>query len=269
MKAFRPFVFIVAFVLIIGLACSFGGGTSTEQPPNTQPPAQDQPTEAAPPAQDQPTDVPPTDAPTEVPPTEAPTAEKYFTEEFDGDINNWSVVTVTDSDTADPEKVSVKPENGKLVFDFGSEYVYYYMFYDPYTYEDVKIEVKADNRGKNNNNVSLLCRYDKREGWYEFNIANNGLYWIYYAQPNPATEKTEYFRIYNGGSTAIKQGKDVNTYTATCKGETLSLFINGKEARTVKDTKYKLREGKVGISVSSFNVLPILVEMEWFKISEP
>ena len=269
MKALRPFFFIVAFVLIIGLACTFGTGTSTEQPPAvpSEPPVQEQPTEAPPePQPEQPTEAP---APTEVPPTEAPTAEKFFTEEFDGDIANWSTLTVTDSDNADPDKVTVKPENGKLVFDFGSEYVYYYMFYDPFTYEDVSIEVKADNRGKNNNNVSLLCRYDEREGWYEFNIANNGLYWIYYAQPNADTNKTQYFRIYNGGSTAIKQGKDVNTYKATCKGDTLSLYINGKEARTVKDTKYKLREGKVGLSVSSFNVLPILVEMEWFKISEP
>jgi hypothetical protein len=270
MKAFRPFFFILAFVLIVGLACNFGGGTGTEQPAATQqPPAQEQPT-AVPPAQDQPTEIPPTDAPTEAPPpAQAPTSDKFFTEEFDSDIANWSTLTVTGSDEADPEKVTVKPENGKLVFDFGSKNVYYYLFYDPYTYSDVKIELRADNRGKNNNNVSLICRYDPREGWYEFNIANNGLYWIYFAQPNPNTNKTEYSRIYNGGSTAIKQGKDVNTYTATCKGDTLSLFINGKEARTVKDTKYKLREGKVGISVSSFNVLPILVEMEYFKISEP
>jgi len=32
--------------------------------------------------------------------------------------------------------------------------------------------------GTNNNNISLSVRYSD-EGWYEFNIANNGLYDIF------------------------------------------------------------------------------------------
>jgi hypothetical protein len=53
--------------------------------------------------------------------------------------------------------------------------------YDPYVYEDVRIDARVINRGVNNNNVSLVCRYTD-SGWYEFNIANNGLYWIYAAE---------------------------------------------------------------------------------------
>jgi len=47
------------------------------------------------------------------------------------------------------------------------------------------------------------------------------------------------------------------------------LNINGDEVISIKDKKYGLRSGQAGISVSSFNVLPILIEMDWIKISEP
>jgi len=54
-----------------------------------------------------------------------------------------------------------------------------------------------------------------------------------------------------------------------CQGNKLSLYINGVLEREFVDTKHKLREGLVGLSVSSFDVLPILVEADYFTISVP
>ena len=164
--------------------------------------------------------------------------------------------------------MTVEAQDGKLVWNFDSEYVYYYLFYDAFQYEDVKVDVSADNRGRNNNNISLICRYDPDVGWYEFNIANNGLYDIYYAEVTSSGE-ISYSRITNGGSNAIKQGKEVNEYSISCKGEELSLVINGDEVTSISENNYGLRDGQVGVSVSSFNVLPILIEMDWIEISEP
>ena len=90
---------------------------------------------------------------------------------------------MTGSNASDPDKVIVEAKGGKLHWDFDSEHVYYYLFYNAFEYEDVKIELRADNRGRNNN-ISLICRYDPDEGWYEFNIANNGLYDIHFAEVN-------------------------------------------------------------------------------------
>ena len=70
-------------------------------------------------------------------------------------------------------------------------------------------------------------------------------------------------------SYAIKQGKEVNEYSISCKGDELSLTINGDEVTTVTEKNYGLRDGQIGVSVSSFNVLPILIEMDWIEISEP
>jgi hypothetical protein len=268
-KTSKPFLFFVALLLVVGLACSaLGGGNNNIPPTQAEPPTEavvQQPTETEAP--------PPTEAPpTEEPPTEQPTAvpqQRFFTEEFDAPLSNdWDVLTVTASDAADPDKVTVDADGGKLVWDFESEYVYYYMFFNAFTYDDVTIDVRADNRGRNNNSISLICRYDPDVGWYEFNIANSGIYDILYAEVK-SNGDIGYETIANGGSNSIKQGKEVNEYSITCDGDQLSLKINGDDVKTITEKKYGLRDGQVGMSVSSFNVLPILIEMDWFKISEP
>jgi hypothetical protein len=266
-KTSRPFFFFVALLLVVGLACNaLGGGADNPppaQPPTEPPPQQPAATEAPPPTEEPPTEEPPTEQPTAVP------QQPFFTEEFDSSLSSdWDILTVTGSDAADPDKVTVDSQGGKLVWDFESEYVYYYLFFNGFTYEDVTVDVRADNRGRNNNSISLICRYDPEVGWYEFNIANNGLYDIIYAEV-ASDGDIDYNTIVNGGSNSIKQGKEVNEYSITCKGDELSLRINGDDVKTITEKKYGLREGQVGMSVSAFNVLPILIEMDWFKISEP
>jgi hypothetical protein len=251
-------------LFIVGLACSGGATPPTQAPPPTQ-------EVQVIPTQPPPTEAPPTEAPATEVVTEEPVAQaqQFFTEEFDNPLSgDWSVFTISDPSVSDLEKVTVESENGNLVWNFDSEYVYYYLFYNPFTYEDVKVEARADNRGKNNNSVSLICRYDEEVGWYEFNIANNGLYDILYAEVLD-NGKIRWNRVANGGSNAIKQGKDVNEYSATCQGEELTLTINGDEVISIDERNYRLRSGQAGVSVSSFDVLPILIEMDWIRISEP
>ena len=272
MKAFRPVLFLAVVMLLVGLACSaVSGGGDTPSQPATQEPVEQPPVNNPPTTAPEPTTVPPTEAP---PPTEAateaaPEAQDFFTEEFETPLSdNWSTFTVTGSDEADPDKVTVEAQNGNLVWDFDSERVYYYLFYNAYEYEDVQIDVRADNRGRNNNSISLICRYEPNVGWYEFNIANNGLYEILYADLTDSSN-IGYENITNGGSNAIKQGKEVNEYSISCNGDKLTLTINGDEVKSITEKRFGLRKGMAGVSVSSFDVLPILIEMDWIKISLP
>jgi hypothetical protein len=264
MKPLQPLFFFAALILLVGLACSGGATPPTQAPPPTQP-VQVIPTEAPP----EPTAVPPTEeqpAPTEPP---APQSQQFFEEQFDTPLSSdWDILTVTGSTDADADKVTVEAENGNLVWNFDSEYVYYYIFYNAFDYEDVRLDVRADNRGRNNNSISLICRYDPDVGWYEFNIANNGLYDILYAEVQSDGD-IAYNTIANGGSNAINQGKEVNEYSIICNGDELTLFINGDEVNSLTEKNYGLRSGQIGVSVSSFNVLPILIEMDWIKVSEP
>jgi hypothetical protein len=219
-----------------------------------------------------------TELPTrEIPPTEtaAPTEEiteepfedaedappVFFTEEFDGDIDSWSYFLMN----GDESKMDLYTDNSRLVFDLQGQYLWVYVTYDEYIYSDVRIDVNAENLGRNTNNVSLICNYSDRFGWYEFNISNGGLYWIYvYSEIDG-----DYFTLASGGSKNVRMGRDENTYTAICQGNRLALYINGVLEREHIDTKYNLREGLVGFSVSSFDVLPILVEIDYFSISVP
>lgn len=260
----KAFLVLMGFILIVGLACS---ATAPEEAPAAAPAA---PVEepAAAPAEEADAPAPPPTAvpePTAIPePTEPPTpeAQRFFTEEFDGDLSNWDYFYFADDESG----FDISPDKGRLVFDITGEYNYVYSYYTPEIYEDVRVETEVNNRGFNNNNVSLICRYDEAEGWYEFNIANNGMYWIYVYDERGGQGFVE---LASGGSNEIRMGKDTNQYSAVCNGRKLTLYINGVETNSIEDNKFVLRDGMVGVSVSSFDVIPINVEVEWFTIMEP
>jgi hypothetical protein len=258
---YRMFFAFVVLLLVVSLACSFGG-TPTSVP--EQPPVND-----APPA-DVPTDQPqqPTEPPVATePPVQSTEAPEYFTEEFDGGIDSWSLFKVLGSKDTNEDGITVETNDGYLTFDISTKYLYAYLFYDPYEYANVAVEARVENRGTNVNNISLVCRHSD-EGWYEFNVANSGLYDILYGSVKPDGD-IGYARLADGGSTKIKSGKDINTYKIICKDRRLTLYINGNETRTLEDNQYVLRKGKIAVSASSFDQLPVKVDYDWVTISEP
>ena len=150
-----------------------------------------------------------------------------------------------------------------MIFEITDTDTYAYVTYDEYYYDDVEVHALVENRGVNTNNISLLCRYDEDLGWYEFNMTNGGLYYIYRYQNGSGYGNP----IANGGSNYINQGKDYNEYAIRCKGNNLTLWINGKETANIRDNTFK--EGLIGISVSSFNVTPVIVEFDYVDIIYP
>ena len=193
-------------------------------------------------------------------------AKDFFTETFDGDISNYSYFEWHEKyDSAVEDKTLVPTtKDGYLVFDIQSKQKYVYVNYTPFKYTDVRLDLKADNRGKNSNSVSLICRYSD-EGWYEANVQNDGLYSIM----TYVVADGKYYNIYNGGSNLIKTGKDTNSYTLICNGNELTLGVNGTKVKTVTEKTYRLRDGLAGFGVSSFESLPVLVEVDTFQISQP
>ena len=263
MKTFRPLLFLVSIVLIVGLACSFGGGETAAPPvqPPTKVPQPVEPTEPPPPTEAPPTEPPPTEEPTEPP---ASQAEQFFTEEFDQDPgSNWSVDIIGPGAEAYADTVKTEFDNSRFRIELPHDDLYFYYTFNGFTYENVRLDLRADNRGVNTNNVSLICRLSS-DGWYEWSVGSGGD-WILYAVTDG------YNRITNGGTTFLKQGKEVNEYSMACNDKKISMFINGKEIKQspVTDNKYQLREGAVGFNISSLKVTPVIVEVDWFKISEP
>ena len=260
MKPLRPLFYLASFVLLVGLACSaIGGGNTPAEPATqvpTQPPVSNPPTTAP-----EPTAVPDTAVP---PPTEAPVndAQDFYTEEFESDYvaDNWDSFTLG---TGDDSNLVIEQEDDHLKFDLGDEDLYVYYMYLPYTYEDVSIRLNAENRGRNNNNVSLICRMsDDGKEWYEFSVESGGVWYLY-------AVNDKYNIIDNGGTNALKQGKEVNEYRMDCKGDEITLYINDKKLKTIKDNNYGYSDGLVGFNISSLNVLPITVDVNWFEITQP
>lgn len=250
MKSLRPLLFTALFVGIIGLACGAGNDIPTQPPP----------TQSSAPQVEPPTAIPPTEVP---PPTEVILAD-FFTEEFDQDPGeDWVTDILGPGAEANADSVVTSFEDGKFRIELPEKDLYFYYTYAGNTYEDVRLDLRADNRGVNTNNVSLTCR-NSRDGWYEWSVGSGGDWYLY-----AVTDK--YNLISNGGTLFLKQGKEVNEYSMICDGRTISLFINGSEIKQspITDNKYSLRDGTVGFNISSLGVIPVIVEVEWFKISEP
>jgi len=262
MKTLRPLFFFSSVLLIVGLACSALGGGNTPAPPEQpQQPAQ-QPTQPPAPVV---TEAPPTEAPVVVPPTEAPVvASKFFTEEFDQDPgSDWVVDILGPGADAHKDSVVVEFTNEAMRIELPEQDLYYYYTYSGFSYDNVRLDLRADNRGVNSNNISLTCR-GSSEGWYEWSVGSDGLWYLY------AVTDT-YNSIASGGTTFLKLGKEVNEFTMICNDKKISMFVNGQEIKQspVTDNKYVLREGSVGFNISSINKVPVIVEVQWFMISEP
>ncbi len=261
---------VLGFIVLVGIACN--SGTSVDPTATSAPVVQQQgptPTNTSVPVMPTDTTAPlPTDTTAPLPTaTTAPPTEEiyeapaYFVEEFEGDLSSWSYFLMNGNEN----QMDLVAENGYLVFDLQGTYQWVYVLYDEYLYYDVRIDAYAENLGANTNNVSLICNYTDRFGWYEFSITNGGMYYIYAYSANDG----DYHTLASGGSVNVNMGRDTNIYTAICSGNQLSLYINGFYENGITDNRYNLPEGQVGISVSSFEALPIRVLIDYFAISMP
>ena len=268
----RTLLLMVSFVALISLACALtGGGDPTATPiieTEEEETVVQRPQDTEPPVTEPIITQEPLLTPTERPmPTEEVVvteevvneAPAFFTEDFNGDMDNWSYFLMSGSEM----DMDLYADDDSLVFDLRGANQWVYTIYDPYYYSDVMIEVLAENKGKNTNNVSLICNYSDEYGWYEFNITNGGMYDILVYDEIDG----EYVTLTSGGSVHVKTGRNTNIYTAVCQGNQLALYINGYLEKENYDNIYNLKEGQVGVSVSSFDVLPILVEIDYFDIS--
>lgn len=257
MKIFRPFIFIVSLILVVGLACSVNltdeptvvpqqpADLSTAQPVQPIQPQQDGPATEAQPIQ-----------------PVSPSSGPYFTQEFDSDPQ-WYYEVVKGNDSSDAESATYKFDFGRMIFEIPEPGLFAYYVYEGDVYEDVRLDIRLENRGVNSQQVSLVCRVGD-DGWYEWAVQSDGLWELYAVSDG-------FHRILNGGSNEINQGKDTNEYTLICEGNEISFFVNGVEPKgsPFVEREYGIRRGNVGFAVSSLRAVPVEVEVDWFKVSEP
>lgn len=189
--------------------------------------------------------------------------EYIYTDEFDS-VENWVYFLMSGNESGFTQLA----QDGKFRTHISKEDTYVYYRFEPLTFTDVRIDTRVENLGANTNYTGLFCRYSE-DGWYEVNVLSTGEFVFYYVD---TLTGTAYNVLYSGASTLIKMGKDINDYSLVCKGDQLTLGINGVEVKTVsvKTGSFPvLREGQVGIVASSVNILPVIVEFDYFYASVP
>ncbi len=184
--------------------------------------------------------------------------EYYYTTEFE-DMSDWEYVLMKGKESGFRQEA----RNGKFRVDVLEPNTWVYFFNTNFTYGDVQVDTSVENLGQNTNYTGIFCRYSQ-DGWYEANILNTGEWYIY------ASDGNRLELLFSGASRVINTGKKTNTYTFICKGDELTLGINGIEIKTIStdiSPFMPFREGEVGFFVASTSVFPLRVEFDWFTTS--
>lgn len=219
------------------------------------------------------TRVIPTIEPVTVPPTIIPSPtvtatylppERYFTEEFDAPPGHWSTLYAS----GDTSRVDILNENSKLTFEIYSPVTWMYTIYGAYEYERVRIETRIESLGSEVNSMGLVCQYDEQMGWYEFNISNDGNYNVLHGQWL-GEGVASYAPILDDASNQITSGNSINEIGLDCYDNILKLYINGNLIRNLNVEHIGLTGGKVGLSLGSFEEVPVILSFDWVKVSEP
>lgn len=196
----------------------------------------------------------------EPPPTPLP---RFFTHEFDTSLAGWNILQAGSEVTP-----NVSLENSTLRLQMDAPYAWLYAIYGAEDYSDVYIETEYVNSALSPASAGLVCRYSEMEGWLEYNVLTDGTYNVLYGRWLD-TGIADYLPILDGISREVKQSGDIQQIALTCTGTTLYLHINGTIIRSVNVSSYDLSAGKVGVTASSFENVPVIAAFNWVTISEP
>ncbi|HJR82019.1 MAG TPA: hypothetical protein VJ821_18240 [Anaerolineales bacterium] len=202
-------------------------------------------------------------APTATPEFTPTPLPRLFTDEFDSSLAGW-VILQSGNDSVP----NVNTENSNLILQMESVYTWVYALYGAHDYADVHIDAQFENRGGSPSAIGLVCRYSEAEGWFEFNVSTDGTYNVLYGHWL-ASGIADYLPIWSGPSNAIGPSGTAQEIGLRCSDTSLALYVNQQNIRNVDVSRYELLEGKIGLTVSSFENTPIIAAFDWVKVSEP
>lgn len=182
----------------------------------------------------------------------------YFTEEFDATSPYWEFLQA--GGTAVPLSSF---QNGSLRFDISSPETWVIGIHTANSYSNVFVRAKTS--ASPTGSTGLICRYSE-DGWYEFNVSNNGTYSLLLGQWL-SPEVAKYIPVIHDLSNKLTN-ISTSEIGLFCEDNFLQLYVNNTMIRRVEVTNYGLAEGKVGISASSFAEVPMSAIFEWIQVSE-
>lgn len=212
-----------------------------------------------------PTAVPVTDTPAPTPTIEVtPTAlPRLFTNEFDAPLTGWAILQ-----SGNEVPPAVKTENSNFILQMDSPFTWAYAVYEAQEYTDIRVDARFSNQAGSPASIGLICRYSETDGWLEYNVYSDGTYSVLYGQWL-ASGIADYLPVLSSSTNAILPSGTSQEIGLICSGTTLSLFIDQTLIRSVDVSRFALTVGKIGITASSFENIPVIAVFDWAKVSEP
>lgn len=129
-------------------------------------------------------------------------------------------------------------------------------------FSDVLLEAQVQQTaGSTDNNFGLLCRYQDLDHFYAFLISSDGYYAIVRVVGG------ENFQVLSGDGLHLMPSEAIQTdlgstneIRAQCQGDTLTLYVNGKQLASVVDSQ--LAAGDIGFIASTYGQAPVQVQFD-------
>jgi hypothetical protein len=156
--------------------------------------------------------------------------------------------------------------NGYLRLDLPNANQWIYEIIPLHTYADVRIDARVELDAGGQGTIGLICRYDPRVGWYEFNIHADRTYTLLFGQWL-AEGIPHYTPLAIAESEKILPG--MNEVGLVCEGNILTPYVNGVQLRRRQETLHVLEDGQVGLSAASFESAPLRMLVDWVSVDNP
>ena len=212
-----------------------------------------------------PTSIPPTDMPAPTPTLEpSPTPfPQFFTNEFDSSLAGWVILQAGNDSVP-----NIRTENSRLFLQMDAPYTWVYALYGPQDYDNIRVDTKFVNNAMSPASIGLICNYSDTDGWLEYNVSTDGTYSVLFGKWL-SNGVADYLPVLNGSSNQIQQSGAEQQIGMTCSNGNLGLYINEALIRNVDVSHYELASGKVGVTASSYENIPVVASFDWVKVSEP
>ena len=135
-------------------------------------------------------------------------------------------------------------------------------------FDDVSIEADVYlASGAQDSHFGLLCRHTGGDNFYYFAVSADGYYGIFRRVDGGGLEVLTAGGRGMAFSPAIRTGEQTNHVMAVCRGDELSLYVNGELLETVTDEAHT--RGDVGVGAGSGPEGAARVQFDNFTVTTP
>jgi len=202
------------------------------------------------------------DGPTSIPPTPLAQATStpnvqdehfIFQDDFEDEITGWEVGAYESGSVAykNGAYAVISEKDGATMWGVANR-----------TFDDIVVDVDATQVAAgpdSNNDFGIVCREQGNGSGYYLLISGDG----YAAIAKASGGQFEWLREWQETS-AIRQGNATNRLRAVCDGPTLTLFVNGQQVATARDSSFA--RGDLAFTATTYEDAPTEIHFDNLKV---